>query len=376
MRTSLQTGLALVVGAGAMLLLHRGGRSPKRILAGARRLVSRKPVLDRTLELDARAKLESVTAHATAVHVAAEHGCVQLTGDVLTDERGQIVREVATVRGVDCVVDLMTEHRTADIPSLRGESPIPSPDRPAVLLQSSWPGAPRPLLSSLDLPPPARVAAAGLGLGIALLGLRLRGWLGLPLGLVGTLLLVVGSIRRRGPALGAPRGRASVAVAAMDVAAPVTDTFAALQALENLPQFVPRVQAVERLGATTYRLTIKTDRLETDQVVGEGGSTLVLDLEVVAVVHNRLLAWASAESSPVRLTAEARFDRVSGGGTRLRVRIDSRLPPGIPGQLLAACLGPDPSARLTDALGRIARLIEQGALNDAAAAYVPSPTDV
>lgn len=56
-----------------------------------------------------RQKLDRVAEHAPALSVTVEHGCVELRGPVETNERARVVRDVARVKGVDAVVDLMTE---------------------------------------------------------------------------------------------------------------------------------------------------------------------------------------------------------------------------------------------------------------------------
>jgi hypothetical protein len=75
-------------------------------------------------------RLEGLTPGAPAIQVSAEHGCVLLTGDVLTRERGRLVRDVAAVPGVDSVVDLMTERPPDEVARAR-RSALDVPERPA-----------------------------------------------------------------------------------------------------------------------------------------------------------------------------------------------------------------------------------------------------
>jgi hypothetical protein len=108
MRRVLKATVALLLGA-AVLALAGGRKNRARVLA----LLRRPRIPDATVEDRVVAKLERMTGH-SAVHAATEHGCVVLTGHVLTSERGAIVREIAKLRGVDSVVDLMTEHRSSE----------------------------------------------------------------------------------------------------------------------------------------------------------------------------------------------------------------------------------------------------------------------
>lgn len=72
-------------------------------------LVRPAPVSDETVEARVRRKLARTAAHPQNITVSIEHGCVDLRGPVETRERARIVKAIATVRGVDSVVDLMTE---------------------------------------------------------------------------------------------------------------------------------------------------------------------------------------------------------------------------------------------------------------------------
>ncbi|MBX3185496.1 MAG: BON domain-containing protein [Labilithrix sp.] len=112
---------ALAFGAGIALLLLLDWRSSrrrgKRLTRGLLDLVRPRPISDATIEAHVHAKLERVASHPEAIHAAIEHGCVVLSGEVETHERAAIVKEVARARGVDSVVDIMTEHH-GDAPAV------------------------------------------------------------------------------------------------------------------------------------------------------------------------------------------------------------------------------------------------------------------
>jgi hypothetical protein len=166
MRRSLQTVLGLTAGTLALLLLdprtRRGAaRGSRRLVAGARErlpaLLQRKSVADRALEVEVRATLDHLTERARALDIAAERGCVVLKGSVLTEERARIVREVARMRGVDSVVDLMTERHA--IPEAATQRP-------------------HDVAIGLPMREAARVVGALSALGLALAGARAHGWPG------------------------------------------------------------------------------------------------------------------------------------------------------------------------------------------------------
>ncbi|GAC1518717.1 MAG: hypothetical protein NVS3B10_20640 [Polyangiales bacterium] len=105
--------LAFAAGAAVLLAMEAiGRRKGGHAGAGARALLARmrpKPVADDTVELRVRKKLARTASDPAAIVVFIEHGCADLRGPVETRERARLVRAVSTVRGVDSVLDLMTE---------------------------------------------------------------------------------------------------------------------------------------------------------------------------------------------------------------------------------------------------------------------------
>ncbi|MDB4935428.1 MAG: hypothetical protein JWP87_2400 [Labilithrix sp.] len=113
--------LAFAAGGAVLLALEKIARR-RGGLAGAsvRKLLARmrpRPVTDDTVEARVRKKLARTAAAPEAIRVKIEHGCVDLRGPVDTRERARIVRAVAQVRGVDSVLDLMTEQPLARAPA-------------------------------------------------------------------------------------------------------------------------------------------------------------------------------------------------------------------------------------------------------------------
>lgn len=99
------------VGTGALMLAvdaisrRRRGALLRKLLGVIRPL----PVDDGTVRARVRSKLEQTAERAASIAISVEHGCVELRGPIGTHERARVVREVARVKGVDAVVDLMTE---------------------------------------------------------------------------------------------------------------------------------------------------------------------------------------------------------------------------------------------------------------------------
>lgn len=310
------------------------------------------------IERAVREKLDGLTPHATALHVTGENGCVILTGDVLTDERALIVREAATVEGVDAVVDLLDEHREPDgIPALVQRGPH-LPTVPSVRSVRS--------LLARSMRPALRVAAAGAGLGAMAGGLRTRGTAGVSLGILGGVLFAAG--------LGGSSGAGAVADftrlrrvieldAAVVVNAPAEDVFATFRELHHAPRFMRHVRAVERRGANRYRWSVD----------GASGSPVSWDVEICALLFNRRLAWKSVRGARVRMAGDARFQRLAPDTTRVLVHLTYALPFGRDGRAIRALFGADPDVQLAEDLQRFEEIVETNGPPDT---YRSPPPDV
>lgn len=112
-KSALRTMLAFAASGVVLLVLESiGRRKGGRAGAGARTLLARmrpRHVTDDTVEVRVRKRLARTASDPASIVVSIEHGCADLRGPVETRERARIVRAVATVPGVDSVLDLMTE---------------------------------------------------------------------------------------------------------------------------------------------------------------------------------------------------------------------------------------------------------------------------
>lgn len=305
------------------------------------------------IERAVREKLDGLTPHATALHVTGENGCVILTGDVLTDERALIVREAATVEGVDSVVDLLDEHREHDgIAALAQHGPqLPTVPRMRSMLART-------------VHPALRLAAAGAGVGAMASGLRLRGTAGVSLGIVGGVLFAagVGGASGAGAVADVTRLRRVIELdSAVVVDAPAEDVFATFRALHHAPRFLRHVRGVERRGANRYRWSMD----------GASGSPVSWDVEISALLINRRISWKSVRGARVRMTGDARFQRLAPDTTRVLVRLTYALPFGRDGRAIRALFGDDPDVQLAEDLQRFAALVEEGGSPDSYRASSP-----
>jgi hypothetical protein len=102
---------------GARDLAHRASGA----LAHARSWFRRGAVPDEVLEERVRAKLGRVCSHPGAIRVRSMGDRVELTGQILRQDRYRVLRAVHRVRGVEGVEDRLEVHdKPDDIPALQG----------------------------------------------------------------------------------------------------------------------------------------------------------------------------------------------------------------------------------------------------------------
>ncbi|AKV02884.1 hypothetical protein AKJ09_09547 [Labilithrix luteola] len=189
--------LALLAGAAVLYAVDARvarRRQRERILSRALRHLQRTAVPDATVEGRVLERLARLVPHG-GISATTERSCVILTGEVSTQKRAHVVRSIARVEGVDSVVDLMTERR-------QGVSDDGPTWRRAPTAARGWQLAPS------DRSPASRTMIGGVGAGLALAGLRLRGFVGPTLALVGCMLLVRSALNvelRRRPLPNLPR---------------------------------------------------------------------------------------------------------------------------------------------------------------------------
>jgi uncharacterized membrane protein len=120
--------------------------------------------------------------------------------------------------------------------------------------------------------------------------------------------------------------------------------------LENLPRFMSHLESVERI----------TDTLSRWRAKGPGGTTLEWNAEIINDVPNKVIGWRSIEGSDVVSAGSVNFEPASGGGTRLRVRMQYSPPGGKVGAAVAKLLGSDAATEIREDLHRFKQQVEAG----------------
>jgi uncharacterized membrane protein len=194
---------------------------------------------------------------------------------------------------------------------------------------------------------------------LALWGLWRRSWAGLGAAAAG------GALAWRGlsgwcglyQALGIDRGRSTVGNLGVKierevvVAAPAEPLYRFWRRLENLPQIMSHLEAVEPLDATRSRWRAKAP----------GGIPIEWEAEVINEQAPHLIAWQTRSTSPVAHAGSVRFVPLDGA-TKVVVSLQYDPPGGSLAHAAAALMDADAGARIEHDLQEFRRAIENGRL--------------
>jgi uncharacterized membrane protein len=300
--------------------------------AGLRRMSPGAPPRNEVLEERVRATLGRWVSHPRAIDVAADAGCVRLTGDVLAGELPPLLRAVEAVRGVREVESRLQPHEAADIPSLQGG------------VEST---GPRPEPMQRHRTPAVRLLSATGGAALAVYGMGRGGAAGRLLAIGGLLLAVGGASSRRTAAIG-ERTAIDIEKSVL-IAAPPDKVFAMWSDYENFPRFMSHVEEVRALGEGRTHWVVE----------GPAGTHVEWDAVVTERIPPRLLSWRSLPGASVEHEGSVRFDEAEGG-TRVTLHMSYRPPGGALGHGAAALFGRDPKREMDDDLMRMKSFVETG----------------
>jgi len=121
--TGAGTKVRAAAGVTARDLAHRTGG----MLAATRSRISNGEASDNVVEARVRSKLGFLVRHPSSISTQVSHGCVILSGPVLSDEVQQLINGVRAVPGVTDVENRLTVHSDpAQISGLQGQKPKPT----------------------------------------------------------------------------------------------------------------------------------------------------------------------------------------------------------------------------------------------------------
>ena len=156
---------------------HRVSGVAARVLA---QFVEQPEPIDDVLVERVRARLGRLVSHPGAIHVAATHGTVTVSGPILEAELEQVLKGVAAVPGVTALENCLEAHAEAGhLPALQG----PGPHKMPTIAEKWLRGTPtaRMIATAAGLAllalamPPTRTRAAGGAAGVELLTWALGG---------------------------------------------------------------------------------------------------------------------------------------------------------------------------------------------------------
>ncbi|MDI3339904.1 MAG: SRPBCC family protein [Sphaerobacter sp.] len=233
-------------------------------------------------------------------------------------------------------------------------SPLRAPTGSIGLLTAAQPG---PTASGVGRATVPRWVPTVGGAVLVLAGLRRRSGAGAALATAGGALAYVGLtgrvaapgwVQSRLPARGE---RGLVVERAVTVLRPPEELYGVWRTLENLPRFMPHLQAVTASG----------DGRSHWVAAGPAGSTVEWDARIVAEQPNELLRWESLPGARVPHRGEVRFSPAPGErGTEVRVRLEYDRPAGLLGATVAQLVGRGADRQVREGLRRFKRIMETG----------------
>jgi uncharacterized membrane protein len=287
-----------------------------------------------------RAQLGRLSSHPAAIEVSCSNGEVRLTGDILEEDVGEVLRGIERVRGVSAVVNELRVHDTAgNIPALQGESARRTSR--FEYMKSNWSPAPRLLAgvagAAMIVLGLGRRSAAGTGLAASGGALLVRSICNVPLAhLLGI---------RTSDADGV------LVQKTLDVYAEVDEVYSHWRDLESFPAFMTHIREVRKIDDTHYHWTVD----------GPAGVPVEWDAQITADVPGELIAWRTVEGSTVQSSGVVQFEPTNYGGTRIHVRMSYRPPANVAGHTVAKLFGRDPKRQIDTDLMRFKTFIESGA---------------
>lgn len=292
---------------------------------------------DWILEERVRSNLGRLARHTRALDIRAEGGRIHLSGPVLREDEGAVVKAALRTRGVHGVENqLQVFDDPQDIPALQTSST----QRAALMTPSprTWSPATR-LLSSVG------------GSLLTLYGLTRRGVAKPVLSTAGLVLTARGvtNLDTRS-LLGMSGGENGIRVnKAINIFAPIDEVYQFWRNFENFPLFMNHVKEISTQGEVSNW-----------KLAGPVGSTAEFQSRVTQDIPNDLIAWETLPDSQVRSAGFVRFDENRDGSTRVTVQMTYTPPAGVAGHAVAQLFGVDPRQAMHDDLIRLKTLLEEG----------------
>ncbi len=293
-------------------------------------------VSDEVLVARVRAELGRHVSHPSSIEVEANDGVVTLSGPVLRDEAGGLIRSTRRIPGVKRVEDRLERHVRGDrVPGLQGEGHIP-----------------RPVYRREHLPPAIRLVMSGVGLAAGSYGLMRKGSLG-------AALVVSGGAALLRAATNLPL-RKVFGLADDPEVVTIQKTITVHASIQEVYELWSRIENVAKFMEHVERVRVEDNgRISHWRVRGPGGTRLTWDAELIENVPCERLSWRTIGGN-TQHTGTIRFEAIDSQTTRVHMRMAYNPPAGAVGHSIAALLGRDPKRALDEDMLRMKSLLEDG----------------
>ncbi len=308
------------------------------LVAEARSFFHDDNVPDEVLKARVRAKLGHVIGNPHAIEVTVHGGHVELRGPILAEDEDGLIASMAVIPGVRGVESRLEVY---DAPE----------HVPALQSSDGW-GSDHFTRARERWSPLRRLGAGVVGVGLLAAGARRRDGLGAVLRLGGMAILardVADQSLRRLLGLGAGRDVIEIQKT-LTIRAAIEDVFDLWLHCERFPLFMDHLRRVEVLGEGRYRWIVR----------GPAGVSVSWEADIVDLVPERRIAWASLPGSMVASEGAVQFDATPDGSTRVTIKLAYNPPGGVLGHALASLLGAAPKRLMDEDLVRFQSLFERG----------------
>lgn len=195
-----------------------------------------------------------------------------------------------------------------------------------------------------------RIASGLTGGALAALGLSRRNPSGIPLALLGGVLVYRGATGKW-PLAKAVAGEPATFRKAITIGREPAELYAFWRDFSNLPKFMQHLEAVQVLDNKRSHWVAKAPL----------GATVEWDAEVVEEQENRLISWRSLPGAAVHNEGTVRFQPAPGDrGTEVVVEMSYKPPMGAAGRVAARVAGEEPEQQVGDDLRHLKMMFEAG----------------
>jgi uncharacterized membrane protein len=310
------------------------------VAAEMRHLVISDTAGDEVLVQRVRSAMGGVVGHPGSIHVTAHDGHVILSGVILEDEVGPLIKRASSVRGVKSVEERLDIYKEpGNIPGLQGAPARRLSGDQFELMQTYW-------------SPTARLLTGTAGSVALMLGLERRDVFGATIAASGFMLFMRALTNMEMSRLfGVGVGREAVHIQkTIRIDAPIRMVFDFFSDYENFPRFMRNVREIRKID----------DKRSHWVVSGPAGADVEWVSILTSSIPEKTLAWRTEPGSMVQHAGILKFQPNPDGSTTVDIKLSYNPVAGGLGHLIASLFGSDPKTAMDEDLMRMKSYIETG----------------